>query len=145
MNIIFSDNKQKYLCVTFFCWSILTSTDHNMHFIFINFSCVSWGSGIFFFKSKKKSFLLREDTHKKSVSLVVGPLRFYPPYANGLVVHAPFFSFFLTIAWNGFWQKKFSNFLAKRVGYIGKKSVFLLCCRGVRPLKKKIFLCVSFP
>ena len=32
--------------------------------------------------------ILREDTHKKSVFLVVGPLRFYPPYTNGLVVHA---------------------------------------------------------
>ena len=29
-------------------------------------------------------------THK-SVFLVVGPLRFYPPYTNGLVVHANFF------------------------------------------------------
>ena len=35
--------------------------------------------------------LLREDTHKKSVILVVGPLGFYPPYSNGLVVHATFF------------------------------------------------------
>ena len=34
---------------------------------------------------------VREDTHKKSVFLVVGPLRFYPPYTNGLVVHATFF------------------------------------------------------
>ena len=31
---------------------------------------------------------LREDTHKKVFFLVVGPLRFYPPYTNGLVVHA---------------------------------------------------------
>ena len=31
---------------------------------------------------------LREDTHKKKVFfLVIGPLRFYPPYSNGLVVH----------------------------------------------------------
>ena len=37
--------------------------------------------------------LLKEDTHKKSVILVVGPLRFYPPYTNGLVVHATFFFF----------------------------------------------------
>ena len=35
--------------------------------------------------------LLREDTHKKVFFLVVGPPRFYPPYTNGLVVHAPFF------------------------------------------------------
>ena len=34
---------------------------------------------------------VREDTHKKSVFLEVGPLRFYPTYTNGLVVHAPFF------------------------------------------------------
>ena len=34
---------------------------------------------------------LREDTHKKSVFLVVAPLRVYPPYTNGLVVHATFF------------------------------------------------------
>ena len=33
----------------------------------------------------------REDTHKKVFFLVVGPLRFYPPYTNGLVVHATFF------------------------------------------------------
>ena len=32
--------------------------------------------------------LLREDTHKKSVFFFVGPLTFYPPYPNGLVVHA---------------------------------------------------------
>ena len=38
------------------------------------------------------AYCLREDTHKKSVFLVVGPLRFYPPYTNGLVVHAIFFS-----------------------------------------------------
>ena len=32
--------------------------------------------------------LIREDTHKKEVFLEVGPLRFYPPYTNGSVVHA---------------------------------------------------------
>ena len=26
---------------------------------------------------------VREDTHKKMVFLVLGPLRFYPPYTNG--------------------------------------------------------------
>ena len=31
--------------------------------------------------------------NKNSVFLVVGPLRFYPPYTNGLVVHATFFLF----------------------------------------------------
>ena len=35
--------------------------------------------------------LLREDTHKKKCFLVVGPLEFYPPNTNGLVVHATFF------------------------------------------------------
>ena len=30
----------------------------------------------------------REDTHKINVFLVVGPLRFYPPFTNGLLVHA---------------------------------------------------------
>ena len=32
--------------------------------------------------------LLREDTHKKKFFIVIRPLRFYPPYTNGLVVHA---------------------------------------------------------
>ena len=32
----------------------------------------------------------REDTHKKSIFLVVRPLRFYPPYTYCLVVHATF-------------------------------------------------------
>ena len=49
---------------------------------FITFSCLKGA--------------VREDTHKKSVFLVVGPIRFYPPYTNGLVVHATFFSFFLS-------------------------------------------------
>ena len=40
---------------------------------------------------------IREDTHKKNVFLVVGPLKFYPPYTNGLVVHATFFLFFLVL------------------------------------------------
>ena len=38
--------------------------------------------------------LIREDTHKIKFFLVVGPLRFYTPYMNGLVVHATFFFFF---------------------------------------------------
>ena len=43
---------------------------------------------------------VREDTHTKSVFLVVGPLRFYPPYAytHGLVVHAIFFSFLFLVS-----------------------------------------------
>ena len=45
---------------------------------------------------------LREDTHKKNVFfLVVGPLRFYPPYTNDLVVHVTFF-FSLIMARNRF-------------------------------------------
>ena len=39
-----------------------------------------------------ESNALREDTHKKSVFLVVGPLRFYPPYTMPL-----FFFFFLVL------------------------------------------------
>ena len=35
-------------------------------------------------------------THKKSVFLVVGPLRFSPPYTNGLVVHATWTGFLLS-------------------------------------------------
>ena len=34
---------------------------------------------------------LREDTHKSVFFLVVGPLRVYPPYTHGLVVHATLF------------------------------------------------------
>ena len=41
--------------------------------------------------------LVREDTHKKSVFLVVGPIRFYPPYPIGLVVHATFSFVFLVL------------------------------------------------
>ena len=41
------------------------------------------------------SRIRREPTHKKSVFLVVRPLRFYPPYI---------FFFSLIITWNGFWQ-----------------------------------------
>ena len=35
------------IIINFFCWSILTSTEQDMQFFFINFSCVSWGSGHF--------------------------------------------------------------------------------------------------
>ena len=42
--------------------------------------------------SWRKFIAIKEDTHKKKFFfLVVGPLRFYPPYTNGLVVHATFF------------------------------------------------------
>ena len=36
---------------------------------------------------------VREDTHKK----VVGPLRVYPPYTYGLVVHATYCIYFMEI------------------------------------------------
>ena len=50
-------------------------------------------------KSRKKKYRIqicqcRGKTHiKKCVFLVVGPLRLYPPYTTGLVVHATFFCF----------------------------------------------------
>ena len=40
--------------------------------------------------------IIREDTNK-IIFLVVGPLRFFPPYTNDLVVHASFFSFFFLL------------------------------------------------
>ena len=43
--------------------------------------------------SRRMLHSLREDTHKKNDFSVVGPLRCYPSYTNGLVVHAPFFSY----------------------------------------------------
>ena len=48
---------------------------------------------------------LREDTHKKGFFLVVGPLRVYPPYTNGLVVHV--------------------TFRAKKAGFIEKSDILL--------------------
>ena len=44
---------------------------------------------------------LRKDTNKKVFFLVVGPLRFYPPYTNGLVVrgvYPPYALFFLCVS-----------------------------------------------
>ena len=84
---------------------------------------------------KKKTYVVdtegvREDTHKKSVFLVVGPLRFYPPYTNGLVVHANFFCFcFFSLIIAGFCQLFLflPNFWAKTAG------VFCLVVRGVYP------------
>ena len=61
---------------------------------------------------------LKEDTHKKiMVFLVVGPLRFYPLYTNGLVVLATFFFCFLVFFgakkaicfWQIFFRTNFSN------------------------------------
>ena len=98
---------------------------------------------------------LREDTHKKKIVFsVVGPLRFYPPYINGLVVHATLFYFFcLIIAWNNWQFFFFSNFWAKKAGFIEKKKWFFAWWSGgftlpipllVRPLQKTTyFLCVS--
>ena len=54
---------------------------------------------------------IREDTHKEVVFLVVGPLRFYPPFTNGFMVHA---------------TKQFSPFIEKNV-------VFCLVVGGVTP------------
>ena len=63
-----------------------------------------------------------------------GPLRFYPPYINGLVVHTPFFFslfFSLIIAWNWCWQFFFlSNFWAKKAGFIEKSVILLSGGRG---------------
>ena len=68
---------------------------------------------------------------------MVGPLRFYPPYPNGLVVHATFLKkifslinslkriltifFLLPIFW------------AKTAGFQGKKVLFLLSGQGSLP------------
>ena len=54
----------------------------------------SWSHSDFIKVNINSHVPVREDTHKKGVFLVVGPLRFYPPYTNGLVVHATFFSSF---------------------------------------------------
>ena len=64
---------------------------------------------------------VREDPHKKVFFLVVGPLRFYLPYTNGLVVHVTFLFFFfsLIIAWNGCWHffLFLPNFWTKTAGF----------------------------
>ena len=44
--------------------------------------------------SEKKNLTLNNNPYSLAF-LVVGPLRFYPPYTNGLVVNATFFSFCL--------------------------------------------------
>ena len=69
--------------------------------------------------------MIREDTHKrKRFFLVVGPLRFYPPYTKFLVVHAIFF--ILIIARNEFWQFFFffPIFGLKQPDFREKKWVF---------------------
>ena len=98
---------------------------------------------------------IREDTHKKVFFLVVGPLRFYLPYTNGLMVLPPFFLFFsLIIAWNGFWQffLFLPNFWAKPAE-LKKKMFFCLVARGVYPhytlsgptTKRNTFFMCVFP
>ena len=73
---------------------------------------------------------LREDTHKKVFFLVVGPIRFYPPYTNGLVVHATYFFFFiffsLRITWNGLTIFLSLQFLGKKIQIYRKKVFFCL-------------------
>ena len=94
---------------------------------------------------KGNQLYLREDTHKKSVFLVVEPLRVYPPYTNVLVVHATFFfNFFsLIIAWNGFWHFFFSPIF-------GLKMQILFSNQWTREMKnvvlhKIIFSLCIFP
>ena len=61
-------------------------------------------------------------TQIKFFFLVVGPLRFFPPYTNDLVVHASFFSFF------SYYSLKrilpfFLHFWAKKAGFIERKKI----------------------
>ena len=85
---------------------------------------------IVFFRSRELLFIWKicytlGKTHiKKVFFLEVGPLRFYPPYTNGLVVHA---TFLYIIPWNGFWQKKISPIFGvkkAKKGNICKKKKF---------------------
>ena len=76
-------------------------------------------------------------THKKNVFLVVGPLRFHPPYTNGLVVHATFFLSFLfslvmpeTDFYNFFF---FFPIFGLKLPNFREKKVFLLSCQGGLP------------
>ena len=104
------------------------------------FNFLSWTVFFFLFVCKGRH------AQKKCFFLVVGPLRMYPLYTYGLVVHATFFSLFcsLIMAWNGFWQ--FFLFLPN----FWKNAVFCLLVKGVslttplmvRPLKKNLFLFV---
>ena len=60
---------------------------------------------------------VREDTHiKKVFFLVVGPVRFYPHYTNGLVVHA-IFDFFYFQSYNSLKRiLKFFSFSSQFLG-----------------------------
>ena len=104
-----------------------------------------------------RNLRIREDIQKKCIFLVVGPLRFYPPYTNGLVVQATFFSFFFFQSYNSLKRILtiflfLSNFCAKTAGFQRKIVVFCLVVRGVYPpytlsgptTQKKHFMCV-FP
>ena len=62
-----------------------------------------------------KSYVM-EDTHKKSIFLVFGPLRFYPPYTKGLVVHVNFFFLKPETDFDNFFLF-LPNFLAKTAGF----------------------------
>ena len=97
--------------------------------------------------SEKKTFSIfssfKKERHTKTkvVCLVVGPIRFYPPYTNGLVVHATFF-YFLVLNQP---ETDFNNFFFF--------VVFCLVNRGVYPpytlsgqTSKKTFFCMcGFP
>ena len=76
-------------------------------------------------KSRRKFNLffnvLREDTHKKSFFLLVGPLRIYPPFTNDLVVHA-------TFGLNVFWLVVRGVYPPYTLsGSTTKKNTFFIC------------------
>ena len=61
--------------------------------VFLAFWLLGWSRSRLRKKKPKPQKIcrsLREDAHKKVFFLVVGPIRFYPPYTNGLVVHVTF-------------------------------------------------------
>ena len=100
-------------------------------------------------KSMKKMVFemvqVREDTQKKVFFLVAGPLRFYPPYTNGLVVHATFFFFLFLVLYQP--ETDFDNFSfsSQFLDFREKKSFFAQGSGGFtlptlfRPLKKTFF------
>ena len=71
----------------------------------------------------KGSHLLREYTYKKVLLWVVGLLRFYTPYTNGLVVPASFFSSLMKAS-NGFWQFFLSPIFGLKKQDLQTKKVF---------------------
>ena len=111
------------------------------------------------FKWKYSSLIGEDKNKKKCFFLVIRPLCFYPPYTNGLVVHATFLFFIhysLIIAWTDFdnFFFFFPIFGIKQPDFREKKCFFAQWLGGftihkflvVRPLKKKklLFFCV-FP